>query len=91
MTKYYTGVGSRSTVVIDLSEFIHLKGESVYNHNYYKHRLHGYTILKKCDEEFETLHFYLYDENSDTKSFLFSCEWEYQQHLYEGELGDYWS
>ena len=80
-----------SKVIIDLKEFTHLKEESVYNYNFYKHNTYGYTVLQVCNQEFETLHFYLYDENSDTKSFLFSCEWEYQQHLYEGELGDYWS
>lgn len=80
-----------SKVIIDLNEFTHLKEESVYSHNFYKHKKYGYVVLQVCNEEFEILHFYLYDENSDTKNFLFSCRWEYQQHLYEGELGDYWS
>jgi hypothetical protein len=79
-----------SKVTIDMSEFIHLKGESVYNHDYYKHKEHGYTILQVCEEQFETLHFYKLDDQNN-KVFLFSCRWEYEQDLYEGELGDYWS
>lgn len=39
-----------SKMVIDMSEFIHLKGEPVYNHNYYKHKEYGYTILEVCEE-----------------------------------------
>lgn len=80
-----------SKVIIDLNEFVHLKGESVYNYNFYKHNKYGYVILQVCEEEFDTLHFYLYCKHSATKSFLFSCRWEYEQDLYEGELGDYWS
>lgn len=81
---------SMSTVVIDLSEFIHLKGESVYNHNYYKHRLHGYTILQKCDEEFDTVHFYLINEVGNGSVFLFSCD-DRLNNVYEGDLGFFWS
>ena len=42
-----------SKVIIDLNEFVHLKGESVYNHNYYKHKEFGYTILIECSEELQ--------------------------------------
>ena len=80
-----------SKVIIDLNEFVHLKEDSVYNYNLYKHKQFDYKILVDCNEEFETLHFYLYCKHPDTKSFLFSCRWEYRQDLYEGELGDYWS
>lgn len=47
-----------SKVIIDLKEFTHLKEQSVYNHNYYKHKEHGYTILQTLDEESNILRFY---------------------------------
>lgn len=79
-----------SKVSIDMGEFLHLKGESVYNHNYYKHKEYGYTILQVCEEEFETLHFYKLD--GQDKVFLFSCYWDSSvDDVYEGDLGFYWS
>ena len=79
-----------SKVIIDLNEFVHLKGESVYNHNYYKHKKYDYTILQKCEEEYNTLHFYAM--TSTDKVFLFSCQDDYDEFkVYEGDLGFFWS
>lgn len=84
-----------SKVIIDMSEFIHLEVESVYNHNYYKHKEYGYTILEVCEEQFETLHFYKVDTlNMDTNNevFLFSCRCDNSvDGCYQGDLGFYWS
>lgn len=81
-----------SKVIIDLNEFVHLKGESVYNHNYYKHKEFGYTILIECCEESQTLHFYKVE--SGGRVFLFSCQcftgYE-EEDVYKGDLGFFWS
>ena len=79
-----------SKVTIDLNEFTHLTGESVYNHNYYKHKEHGYTILQKCDEDFDTVHFYLVNDVGNESVFLFSCN-DHLNSVYEGDLGFFWS
>lgn len=79
-----------SKVIIDLEEFTHLKEQSVYNHNYYKHKEYGYTILQVCAEEFETLHFYKLDGQNEV--FLFSCCCDScVDGCYQGDLGFYWS
>ena len=81
-----------SKVIIDLNEFVHLKGESVYNHNYYKHKEFNYTILEKCDEEQNALHFYLLNEVVNDRVFLFSCRYpDDDSKVYEGDLGFFWS
>ena len=81
-----------SKVIIDLNEFTHLKGESVYNYNFYKHNKYGYEILQDCQEEFETFDFYLDCKHSDTKSFLDSCRCDScEDGCYQGDLGFYWS
>lgn len=80
-----------SKVVINMDEFVHLAGESVYNHNYYKHKEFGYVVLEVCDEQFETLHFYKLDDQSN-KVFLFSCYCDSRvDNCYQGDLGFYWS
>lgn len=81
-----------SKVTIDMSEFIHLEVESVYNHNYYKHKEYGYTILEVCEEQFETLHFYKLCDTVYNKVFLFSCSCDSSvDGCYQGDLGFYWS
>lgn len=80
-----------SKVVIDMNEFTHLKGESVYNYNFYKHNKYGYVLLQVCEEEFETLHFYKLDDQNN-KVILFSCYCDSSVgDVYEGDLGFYWS
>lgn len=79
-----------SKVTIDMSEFVHLKDESVYNHNYYKHKEFRYVILRKCDEEANTLHFYLVEAGKEN-TFLFSCRDDSEGTTYKGDLGFYWS
>ena len=79
-----------SIVIIDLNEFVHLKEDSVYNYNFYKHKQFGYKILVDCNEEFETLHFYKIEKYGNT--FLFSCQCTYDDsNVYEGDLGFFWS
>lgn len=81
-----------SKVIIDLNEFIHLKGESVYNHNYYKHKEFNYTILENYDEQQNALHFYLLNGTGNDKVFLFSCRYpDDDSKVYEGDLGFFWS
>jgi hypothetical protein len=38
-------------LTITQAEFEHQKDDSVYNHNYYKHKKLGYTLLEECHED----------------------------------------
>lgn len=81
-----------SKVIIDLNEFVHLKGESSYNWNYYKHKEYDYTILQTCNEENNTLNFYKKSFDGVGDVFLFSCEYpDDDSKVYEGDLGYFWS
>ena len=81
-----------SKVIIDLEEFTHLKEQSVYNHNYYKHKEHGYILLQTCNEESNTLNFYKQSFDGLGNVFLFSCQYpDDDSKVFEGDLGFFWS
>ena len=81
-----------SKVIIDLNEFVHIKDESEYNHNYYMHKEYRYKILEICDEEYNSLNFYKLSSDGIGKVFLFSCQDDYDESkVYEGDLGFFWS
>lgn len=79
--------GEMTDVAINLTDFNHMKEISVYNHNYYEHKVFKYIIYVVCAEEFECLHFYLAREQEN--EFLFSS-YANGGELHEGTLGDYW-
>lgn len=52
-------------LLIDASEFEHIKEMSVYNNNYYRHKKNGYVIYEKCHEDFNYYDFYLIENRKN--------------------------
>lgn len=59
-------------LIIDTSEFEHIKEMSEYNNNYYKHKKNSFVILEECNEDANYYDFYLFENQQ--KIFLGSSK-----------------
>ena len=84
---------SKTEITLYSNEYEHMKDESCYNNNWYKHKSGNHYIFIKCWEEYNQDDVYIANEpNEDKMTFLFSSDCFFDDNvLARGKLGDMWT